>query len=121
MIYKLLADLVVLMHFGFVIFALLGGLLVLKWRWCMYLHLPTAGWAAIIELADWICPLTPLENWLRAKGGAATYEVGFVEQYLLPILYPAGLTRNVQTVLALVVIVVNVAIYATVFVMRSDA
>ncbi len=109
--YGVLADAVVVLHPGFVIFVVLGGLLVLRWRWVMWLHLPAAAWGALIEFAGWICPLTPLEKWLRREGGLGGYEGGFVEHYILPLLYPSALTRNVQLVLGAGVIVVNLLIY----------
>lgn len=111
MIYRALADLVAVVHFGFVLFAVLGGVLVLRWRRVAWVHLPAAVWAALIEFAGWICPLTPLENQLRLKGGATGYETGFVEHYILPLLYPAGLTRRVQIVLGVLVVAVNVGVY----------
>ncbi|HVR29177.1 MAG TPA: DUF2784 domain-containing protein [Thermoanaerobaculia bacterium] len=114
MIYRLLADAVVAVHFGFVVFVVAGGLLALRWRRAAWVHLPAAVWGAAIELAGWICPLTPLENELRRRGGAAGYPGGFVEHYLLPVLYPAELTRTTQIVLGVLVIAVNVAIYAAV-------
>jgi hypothetical protein len=107
----MLADLVVLIHFAFLLFVVFGGLLALRWRRVMYLHLPAAVWGAFIELAGGICPLTPLENSLRRSAGLAGYEGGFVEHYILPVLYPAGLTRGVQLTLGMLVIGINVAIY----------
>lgn len=111
MLPRLLADLLLLFHLGFVIFAVLGGLLVWRWSWAVWLHLPAAGWAAAIEVGGWICPLTPLENRLRLAAGQSGYSGGFVEHYILPVLYPAGLTRQVQFVLAVVVVAINLAIY----------
>ena len=110
--YRILADVVVGIHALFVAFVMLGGLLALRRPWVAALHLPAAVWGALIELRGWICPLTPLEKSLRATAGEAGYQGGFIEHYLLPVLYPAGLTRNVQLVLGATVIVVNVAIYA---------
>jgi hypothetical protein len=109
--YRLLADLVVVIHLAFVVFAVLGGLLVLRWRRIAWLHLPAAVWAALIEFRGWICPLTPLENWLRARGGGSGYETGFVEHYILPVLYPAELTRELQLILGTLVAGINVAVY----------
>lgn len=109
--YHLLADLVVLLHLAFVLFVVLGALLVLKWPRAMWLHLPAAAWGTFIEFSGWICPLTPLENWLRARGGGQRYDGDFLVRYLLPILYPTGLTREVQIVLGIVVVVVNGLIY----------
>jgi len=115
MLYRALADTLVVLHLTFVLFVVAGGLLVLKWRRAMWVHLPAAAWGVLIEFSGWICPLTPLENWLRAKGGDAGYAGGFIEHYLLPVLYPAGLTRNVQIVLGLLALLVNVAVYSYVF------
>ena len=106
-----LADAVVGFHFLFVVFVVLGGLLLVRWPALVWVHLPTAIWGALIELRGWICPLTPLEKLLRAQAGQAGYEGGFIEHYLLPVLYPAELTRGVQLVLGAVVIGLNAAIY----------
>jgi hypothetical protein len=107
----MLADIVVGFHVGFVLFVVLGGLLVLRWPRVAWLHLPAAVWGALIEFAGWVCPLTPLENRLRRASGASGYAGGFVEHYLLPVLYPAGLTRGVQYVLGAGVLAVNAAVY----------
>ncbi|WP_455284827.1 DUF2784 domain-containing protein [Cupriavidus necator] len=107
-----LADLVVVAHGLFILFAVAGGLLVLRWPRVAWLHLPAAAWGVLIEWFGWICPLTPLENTLRQAAGQAGYSGGFVERYLLPLIYPPGLTPAVQLWLGLVVLVVNVAIYA---------
>jgi hypothetical protein len=115
MAYRLLADFVVVVHSGFVLFVVLGGILVLRWRPAMWLHLPSAVWGVVIEVAGWTCPLTPLENWLRDAGEDAGYTGGFVEYYLLSILYPARLTRNLQMAFGLVVLAVNVPVYWRVF------
>ena len=120
MLYRLAADGVLVAHGAFVVFALLGGLLALWWRWAVWVHLPTAAWAVLIELFGWICPLTPLENWLRQRAGQTGYPGGFIEHYLLPVIYPAGLTRGVQFVLAGVALGVNVAIYWWVLRRRKD-
>jgi len=111
----ILAEVVVGLHVGFVLFVLLGGLLVLRWPRMAWLHLPAAVWGALIEFAGWVCPLTPLENRLRRAGGTAEYAGGFVEHYLLPVLYPAGLTRGVQYVLGACVVVLNAGVYWWVF------
>ena len=110
----MLADLIVGVHCGFVLFVVFGGLLVLRRPKIAWLHLPAAAWGVWIELAGWICPLTPLENYLRARGGGDVYEITFVEHYLLPVLYPAALTRELQFVFAAAVVTVNLAIYALV-------
>jgi hypothetical protein len=109
--YGLLADLVVGLHLLFVCFVVGGGLLVLRRPRLAWVHLPAAAWGALIEFAGWICPLTPLEKWLRGRGGGAGYEGDFVEHYLLPVLYPAGLTREVQIGLGVLVLAANVGIY----------
>ena len=109
--YALLADLVVLIHFAFVLFVVLGGLLVLKWKRLAWAHVPAFLWGALIEFAGWICPLTPLENWLRAKGGIIGYRSGFIEHYIIPVLYPTLLTRRLQIALGLFVLGVNLGIY----------
>lgn len=111
MIYRFLANGVVAVHLAFIIFAVAGGLFVLKWRRLVWLHLPACLWAALIELMGWLCPLTPLENWLRARGGTAGYRSSFVEHYLLPLIYPAALTRPQQIVLGLLVLGINLGIY----------
>jgi len=115
----LLADLVVAVHLLFVLFVVLGGLLVLRWRWVAYLHIPAALWGAAIELYGWICPLTPLENQLRRQGGGAGYSGDFIEHYILPVLYPSALTRPIQLLLGFLVLAANLGIYAYVFRRRS--
>jgi len=117
MLYRLLADFLVILHLLFILFALLGGLLFFWRRWTLLLHLPSAIWISIIEFQGWICPLTPLENRLRLASGAAGYKGGFIEQYLIPIIYPPGLTRDIQLVLGGLAIGLNVAVYF--FVIRS--
>jgi hypothetical protein len=116
MLYRVLADLVVTLHLGFVLFVVLGGLLVARFPRLAWLHLPAAAWGVWVELTDRVCPLTPLENHFRRLGGEAGYPGGFVEHYLLPVLYPAALTRTVQYVLAGVVLAVNLAAYGWVLV-----
>lgn len=108
----LAADLVVLLHFAFILFVVLGGFLALKWRRLAWVHVPAALWGALIEFSGWICPLTPLENWLRQAGGSQGYASGFVEHYLLPLIYPADLTRELQLGLGLGVLVLNGLVYA---------
>jgi hypothetical protein len=117
--YHSLADLVLVVHLAFVIFVLCGGLLTLKWRWIAWLHLPAAVWGAVVEFTGWICPLTPLENSLRARAGEVGYQGGFVEHYILPALYPSALTRHIQLLLGAVVLLLNLAIYA--YVLRRSA
>lgn len=111
MTYSLLADAVLGLHFGFILFVVAGGLLVLRWGWIAWLHLPCAAWGMLIELFGWICPLTPLENSLRRAAGEAGYAGGFIETHLLPLVYPGGLTREIQLLLAGLVVLVNGIVY----------
>jgi hypothetical protein len=113
--YRILADLVVGLHFAFVVFVVAGGLLVLRWPKLAYLHIPVAVYGAAIEFVGWICPLTPLENSLRRQAGEAGYSTGFLEHYLLPVLYPSALTRDIQLLLGAAVIGINLFIYVYVF------
>jgi len=99
----------------FIIFALLGGLLVIARRYLIIVHLPAAIWASLISFMGWICPLTPLENYLRNAAGADGYTGGFVEHYLMPILYPIGITANIQIVLGIFVVFFNISIYTFVY------
>ncbi len=111
----MLADFVVVLHFLFVLFVVLGGLLVLRWPRVAWLHLPAAIWGAAIELAGGICPLTPLENSLRRQAGGTGYSGGFIEHYILPVLYPSALTRDIQLLLGILVIALNLGIYCYLF------
>jgi hypothetical protein len=109
--HRLLADLVLILHLTFVVFVLCGGLFVLRWRWIAWLHLPAAFWGAVVEFTGWICPLTPLENWLRAQGGEAIYRSDFIAHYLTLVLYPGELTRGIQLLFGTIVVVLNAAVY----------
>lgn len=111
MIYRVLADAVLLLHLCFVLFVMLGGFAVLHAPRLAWVHVPVVLWGSAIEFFGWICPLTPLENWLRETGGEAGYPGDFVGRYLLPLIYPAGLTRGVQLVLGVLVVAVNGAVY----------
>jgi hypothetical protein len=115
MIYRLLADSLVLLHFLFILFVLLGGLLVLRWRKLMWVHLPCFVWGVLIEWVGWICPLTPWEQWLRSRGGEAAYEGGFINHYIMPLVYPPGLTREIQWLLGGGVLLLNAVIYVIIF------
>ena len=112
MLPRIAADAVLLLHLAFILFVLFGALLTLKWRWMPWAHLPAAAWGIFIEVSGRICPLTPLENRFRAQAGEAGYEGGFIEHYLLSLIYPDGLTREIQYVLAAVVLLVNTLLYA---------
>lgn len=108
----LLADAIVVLHLAFVVFVAAGGLLVWRWPRLAWLHLPCALWGAAVSFGGWICPLTPLENCFRQRAGEAGYSGDFVARYLLPVLYPEGLTREAQVVLGMLVVAVNGAVYA---------
>jgi hypothetical protein len=118
---RVLADVTVVVHLAFVVFVMLGGLLALRWPALAWLHLPAAAWGAWVEFAGWLCPLTPLENWLRREAGEPAYTSGFVEHYLLPLLYPASLSREVQLALGASVLLVNALVYAAVLLRRGRA
>src|SRR5487761_2692100 len=109
--YRWAADAIVAVHFGFVAFVVLGGLLCLRWPRAAWVHVPAVVWGAFVEYSGVICPLTPLEVSLRERGREVGYAGGFVEHYLIPILYPHGLTHHVQVILGTFVLVLNVAIY----------
>lgn len=111
MLYRLGADAVLLLHLAFIIFVLLGGLLVAWKRGFLLLHLPAIAWGLFVELSGRPCPLTHWENLLRRLAGSAGYEAGFIEHYLLPLIYPAWLSVPVQYLLAAIVVVVNALIY----------
>ena len=110
--YSIAADLVVILHLLFIIFVLLGGILVARWNWVALPHLVAATWGALLEYLGWICPLTPLEQSLRHTAGEAGYSSGFVEHYILPIIYPDYLTRDIQIGMGTVVIVFNLIVYS---------
>ena len=121
MIYRLAADLVLLAHFAFIILVVGGGLIVIRYHWFAWIHIPAASWGAFVELTGRICPLTIWENWLRLRAGQEGYDVSFIEQYVLPVIYPAGLTRDIQFALAALVIAVNAIIYATILLRKRAA
>lgn len=109
--FHILADAAVVLHIGFVLFVVFGGLLVYRWPHMMWLHIPAFVWGIAVEWAGWICPLTPLEDLLRERAGMAVYRGDFIEQYLLFVLYPSGLTRRAQFVLGSIALAVNAFIY----------
>src|SRR6058998_2037367 len=114
--YHQLADVVLVVHFAFLAFVVVGGALVLRWARVAWLHLPAALWGVLIEFFGWICPLTPLEIALRHRAGEAAYSGGFVAHYIMRVLYPEGLTHGVQVVLGLLVLALNGIVYAAVVV-----
>jgi hypothetical protein len=111
MSFRLAADGVLLLHLAFILFALLGAAMAVRWRWIPLVHLPAAAWGGVVELTGRICPLTYLENYFRIKAGQSGYTESFIEHYLLAIIYPSGLTNEIQFALAGMVVVVNIAIY----------
>ena len=112
MLYWIAANIVLVIHLVFVIYVVCGGLIVFRWKWTVILHLPAMFWGALLEFNGWLCPLTPLEQWLRIAGGKQGYSGGFIEHYLLSLLYPAGLTRDIQILLGVFVVVTNILIYS---------
>ncbi len=113
--YQFLADTVVIVHAAFVVFVVLGAFLVLFWKKVAFFHLPSVAWAAFIEFSGRICPLTPLENLFREKGGAPVYADGFIEHYIIPVLYPEILTRQLQIIFGVLVIIINLTVYGSVY------
>lgn len=109
--YKLLADLTAIIHLTFILFVILGGLLLIRWNRFAWLHIPAALWGALIEFKGWYCPLTNLELFLLEKSGASGYSRGFVAHYILPVVYPGEMTRELQIELGLFVIFLNIIIY----------
>jgi hypothetical protein len=116
-VFRATADLVVAVHAAFVVFAVLGGLLVARWPRLAWMHVPAAAWGVFIEFRGWICPLTPLENYLRQRGGSSAYQGEFIEHYILPLLFPANLTARVQIWLGSLALAVNLLLYWNVVLM----
>lgn len=121
MIYSLLADAVLLLHAAFIAFAAFGGLLALRRPNVIWLHLPTLAWGVVVQWADLICPLTPLENLLRSMGGEGVYSGAFIEHYLTPLLYPALLTLELRYLLGALLIVINAGVYVLVLRRRTGS
>ena len=113
--YRTGADIVLLLHLCFIVFVIAGGFLLLKWRGLVWVHLPAVAWGALVEFSGWVCPLTPLEQHLRSLAGESSAEADFMGRYLPPLLYPAALTREIQLLLGMVVLLVNLAFYWRVF------
>jgi hypothetical protein len=111
MLFLAAADIVVAVHIAFVGFVLLGGLLVVRWRRLAWVHVPAASWGVFIEFAGWVCPLTPLEHYLRQRSGSSAYQGEFIEHYVLPLLYPAHLTREGQIWLGTCALIINALVY----------
>lgn len=115
MIYRLAADAVVIIHLAFIIFVVCGGFLAWKWHRLAWVHLPAAVWGALIEFARWTCPLTPLENKLRSLAGETGYQGGFIEHYLIPIIYPARLTVGMMLIMGTSIVLLNAFAYTVYF------
>lgn len=115
MLYRLAADAVVLAHLAFILFVVLGGLLVLRWPALKWVHLPVALWGVLIEFGGWVCPLTHYENLFRARAGLAGYGGGFIDHYVLGLIYPGGLTRGIEVALGAAVLIFNIVVYVRVF------
>jgi Protein of Unknown function (DUF2784) len=111
MYYRIIADIVVILHLLFIVFVVLGGFLAIRHRKWIFIHLPAVVWAALLEFNGWLCPLTPLENWFRQMGEEGAYQGGFIEHTIEPILYPGALTRRIQIYIGILVITVNLIIY----------
>src|SRR5260370_42547083 len=114
MLYQLGATAVAVLHLTFIIFVVVGGLLLLRWPRLMWVHLPAAVWGVLIEFAGWYCPLTILENWLLRRAGRAGYTGGFMAHYIFAVIYPSGLTRGMEIAIGLFVLAVNVSVYVKV-------
>ena len=113
--YGVLAELTVLVHLGFIIYVIFGGLLAIRWPRSIWVHLPVLIWGVGVELTGWVCPLTPLENHFRAQAALQGYQGGFIEHYLIAVIYPAGLTRQVQIGLGAALFAFNIVIYAVIW------
>ncbi len=111
MLERIIADFLVIIHLAFICFVVFGGILVMRWKWVGLIHLPAAIWGALIEFQGWICPLTPLEQLYRQLADQSGYSGGFIEHYLISLIYPTGLNRPIQIAIGLFVIAINLTIY----------
>jgi len=118
---RIIADLLVVIHLGFICFVILGGILLLKYRWVAFLHIPAVIWGTMIGFKGWGCPLTQWENHFRFSASQAGYRGGFIEHYLIPLIYPSGLTNDIQVMLGVLVLIVNLFIYMFVVILRDEA
>mgnify|MGYP003384184015 FL=1 len=117
MLYRVLADVVLIGHLLFIIYGLLGGLLYFWRSWLVWLHLPLAAWISLIEFFQWTCPLTPWEKQLRVLAGEGAYSGGFIEHYLIALIYPDGMTRGIALILGVIALGSNLLIYG--FILRD--
>ena len=118
MIYSFLSDLLVVFHLVFILYVMAGALLIFKWQKALWLHLPACFWGITVEFTGWICPLTPWEIQLRRLAGEEGYTGSFIEQYLIPIIYPSGLNREIQMLLVSTVLIVNLSLYILILIKR---
>jgi len=116
--WSIAADVVLAFHLAFILFVVLGAVLALKWRWVLLLQIPAAAWGFYVETSGRLCPLTAVENHFRHRAGQSGYQGDFIQHYLLATIYPEGLTRHTQGVLAAIVIVVNLSVYTWLFLRR---
>ena len=123
MLYQLGADLLVLIHLAFIVFVIMGSVAVLRWPWFVLLHIPAVIWGAVVMINGWLCPLSPWENSLRQSAGQEGYSGGFIEYYIIPLIYPMELTRDVQVLAGIIVVVINLCLYCFVIyrLMRNSA
>jgi hypothetical protein len=119
MIAEIAADLILIIHLAFIAFVIAGGILALKWKRIVFIHIPCVLWGALIEFKGWICPLTPIENQLRKVAGDNGYSGGFIEHYIMPLVYPQSLTQKIQILLGIGVLVANFCVYRTVFMLQK--
>lgn len=112
MIFRIAADVVVVLHLSFMLFVVAGGFLAFRWTRVAWFHLPAVVYGILLEFCRWVCVLTPLENWLRGRGGMQEYETSFTEHYLLPLMYPTALTYGLQVALGASVLAINAIAYA---------
>ena len=115
MLARLITDFLVVVHFLFIAFVVFGAFLVFKWWWFSLLHIPSVLWAVLLELKGWVCPLTPLEHYFRQMAGSNDYKGGFIDHYIVAIVYPEGLTRDMQVALGFIVLAINLAIYTLIY------
>ena len=116
---NLFADSVLVLHFSYVLFVVAGWVFLFKWPKTAWIHIPAVGWAVLVECAGWICPLTPLENRFRIKGNGTGYQGDFLERYLMPVLYPEKLAREMQILIGIFVLVLNLSMYFYIFFKRT--
>ena len=118
MLFRLIADTLVVAHLCFILFVVVGGFLAWRWRKIAWVHLPVACWGVLIEFSGWVCPLTPLENHFRQLAGEVGYDGGFIEHYVIPVIYPAHLAVETQTVIGIVVLLLTCFAYSVYFIRK---